>query len=141
MWMSDTYQHSRTSRNASSYATVGVAVVVLLALMFWFEAHPFIVAVFGVMISPAIWTIISNTKATLTVDDTAMSWQVGARGDEVPLEDIDYVRTRTSFDLSQRVTVFRHSGPRRHVPGPCNPSGRALDAALEARGITVKRLF
>jgi len=115
--------------------------MVLLVLMFWLEAHPLIVALFGVLISPAIWTIIAGTEATLTVDETRISWQVGARGDQVELSDIDFVRARTSLDLSQRVAVFRHSGPKLHIPGPCLPSGRQLDDALEARDVSVKRLF
>ena len=120
---------------------VGGALVVLLVLLFGIQAHPFIVAVFGVLISPAIWSIIANTEASLTVDDTKMSWQVGARGDSVEFSDIDYVRSRTALDLSQRVAVFRNSGPKLHIPGPCLPTGRMLDDALEARGVTVKRLF
>lgn len=121
--------------------TVGVAIVLLLVLAFWLEAHPLVVAAFAVLISPAIWTIFANTEAMLRVDDTKISWQLGARGDEVELSDIDYVRARTSFDLSQRVAVFRHSGPKLHIPGPCLPYGRSLDEALEARDIAVKRLF
>ena len=112
-----------------------------MALIFWFDAHPVGIALFAVLISPAIWTIIANTDATLSVTDDAMSWQVGARGDEVALSDIDFVRARTSLDLAQRVVVVRHSGPKLHVPGLCLPPGRQLDDALEARGVTVKRLF
>ena len=139
--MPSPFIHRRTSRNASSYATVAIAILLLLVLIFWLDAHPFVVGVFGVLVSPAIWSIIANTQASLTLSDDSMSWQVGARGDEVPLRDIDYVRARTSLDLAQRVTVFRHSGPKRHIPGPCVPPGRRLDEALEARGITVKRIF
>ena len=120
---------------------VGGALAVLLVLIFWLEAHPFIVAAFAVLISPAIWTILANTEATLQIEDDRMSWNVGTRGDEVLLEDIEYVRARTALDLSQRVAVFRHSGPKLHIPGPCLPSGRQLDEALEARGVSVKRLF
>ena len=141
MQMPDTFTHRRTSRNATSYTLVGGAIVVLLVMILWLEAHPLIVALFGVLIAPAIWTIMANTEAKLTVTDDAISWQVGARGDEVQLSDIDYMRARTSLDLSQRVAVFRHSGPKLHIPGPCLPSGRQLDEALEARDITVKRLF
>ncbi|NNL18377.1 MAG: hypothetical protein HKP37_06515 [Boseongicola sp.] len=139
--MTNTFIHRRDSRNASSYATVGVAIALVLVLAFWLQAHPFIVAAFAVLISPAIWTIFANTEAFVRVDDTKISWKLGSRGDEVDLSDIDYVRARTSFDLSQRVAVFRHSGPKLHIPGPCLPSGRLLDEALEARGIQVKRLF
>jgi len=141
MQMPDTFTHRRTSRNATSYTLVGGAIVVLLVMILWLEAHPLIVALFGVLIAPAIWTIMANTEAKLTVTDDAISWQVGARGDEVQLSDIDFMRARTSLDLSQRVAVFRHSGPKLHIPGPCLPSGRQLDEALEARDITVKRLF
>ena len=139
--MGASFQHRRTSRNTSSFVTVGVALGGLVALIFWFDAHPVVIALFAVLISPAIWTIIANTDATLSVTDDAMSWQVGARGDEVALSDIDFVRARTSLDLAQRVVVVRHSGPKLHVPGLCLPPGRQLDDALEARGVTVKRLF
>ena len=120
---------------------VAFAIVALLVLVFGLQAHPFIVALFGVLITPAIWSIVANTEAELTIDDASISWQVGARGDRVDFDDIDYVRARTALDLSQRVAVFRNSGPKLYVPGPCLPSGRQLDEALEARGVTVKRLF
>ena len=120
---------------------VAFAIVGLLVLMFALQAHPFVVALFAVLITPAIWSIIANTEANLHIDETSISWQVGARGDSVDLDDIDYVRARTALDLSQRVAVFRNSGPKLHIPGPCLPLGRQLDEALETRGVTVKRLF
>ena len=139
--MSETFTHRRTSRNASSYLMVAFAIAGLLVLIFALRAHPFVVALFAVLITPAIWSIIANTEASLRIDETSISWQVGARGDSVDFDDIDYVRARTALDLSQRVAVFRNSGPKLHIPGPCLPSGRQLDEALESRGVTVKRLF
>lgn len=139
--MSESFTHRRTSRNITSYVMVAFAIVALLVLVFGLQAHPFIVALFGVLIAPAIWSIVANTEAELTIDDASISWQVGARGDRVDFDDIDYVRARTALDLSQRVAVFRNSGPKLYIPGPCLPSGRQLDEALEARGVTVKRLF
>ncbi|MBT8415478.1 MAG: hypothetical protein KJO30_14225 [Boseongicola sp.] len=139
--MPETFTHRRTSRNASSYVMVAFAIIGLLVLMFGLQAHPFVVALFGVLIAPAIWSIIANTKAHLSIDETSISWQVGSRGDSVDFDDIDFVRARTALDLSQRFAIFRNSGPKLHIPGPCLPSGRQLDEALEARGVTVKRLF
>ena len=139
--MSESFTHRRTSRNITSYVMVAFAIVALLVLVFGLQAHPFIVALFAVLITPAIWSIVANTEAELTIDDASISWQVGARGNRVDFDDIDYVRARTALDLSQRVAVFRNSGPKLHIPGPCLPSGRQLDEALEARGVTVKRLF
>lgn len=139
--MFETFTHRRTSRNASSYLMVTFAIVGLLVLMFALQAHPFVVALFGVLITPAIWSIVANTEASLRIDETSISWQVGARGDSVDFDDIDYVRARTALDLSQRVAVFRNSGRKLHIPGPCLPSGRQLDEALKSRGVTVKRLF
>ncbi len=139
--MSETFTHRRTSRNATSYLMVTFAIVGLLVLMFGLQAHPFVVALFAVLIAPAIWSIIANTEARLSIDENSVSWQVGARGDRVDLDEIDYVRARTALDLSQRVAIFRNSGPKLHIPGPCLPSGRQLDEALEARGVKVKRLF
>lgn len=139
--MSDSYSHRRTSRNATSFLMVAFAIVALLVLAFGLQAHPFIVALFGALIAPAIWSIIANTEASIRIDKTSISWQVGSRGDRVDFDDIDYVRARTALDLSQRVAVFRNCGPKLHIPGPCLPPGRQLDEALEARGVTVKRLF
>ena len=139
--MPETFEHRRTSRNASSYGTVAIAVGILFALVFWLGAHPLVVAGFAVLISPALWSIFADTEAYLEVNDAAISWRVGRRGDEVAFEDIDYVKARTALDLSQRVSVIRKSGPKLHIPGPCLPGGRLLDQALELRGVTVKRLF
>lgn len=121
--------------------TLAIAIGCLIVLVFWLNAHPVVVALFAVLISPAVWSIIANTEAHLEIGDHAISWQVGQRGDTVDFDDIDYVKARTSLDLSQRVSVIRKSGGKLHIPGPCLPGGRKLDQALETRGVRVKRLF
>lgn len=141
MALPDTYLHRRTSRNSSSYVTLAIAIGFLIILIFWLNAHPIVTAGFAVLISPAIWSILANTEAHLEVNDHAILWQVGQRGDSVDFDDIDYVKARTSLDLSQRVSVIRKSGGKLHIPGPCLPTGRQLDQALESRGVRVKRLF
>ena len=139
--MAKNFEHRRTSRNTSSYVTLTIAIGFLFLLIFGLNAHPIIVAGGAVLISPAIWSILANTQAYLEINDHSISWQVGQRGDAVEFDDLDYVKARTSLDLSQRVTVVRKSGPKLHIPGPCLPGGRKLDQALETRGVRVKRLF
>ncbi|QMU59607.1 MAG: hypothetical protein GKR98_16320 [Boseongicola sp.] len=139
--MAEVFHHKRGSREPVDITMTALSVLALILLIFFMNLHPIVAAVFAVLISPAVWGVIANTQAEMTIDETQISWKIGQRGASVTIDDIDMVKARTGLDLSQRVTIFRHSGPRLYVPAACIPSGRIFDEELQTRGVKVQRLF
>lgn len=118
---------------------VGAGLVFLGLLIFAVGAHPLIVAIVALLIAPALWDVLRDACATLTVDDTSIGWQTGARTASVPFTAIDEVVLATTLDFSQRASLRLTDGGRVRIPPECLPGGRRLDAALEARGVRNRR--
>ena len=137
--MSDSFSFSRSGRQWSAIAYTSFAIVGLLVLIFGLEAHPLISAFFAVIVTPAVWDVVSNNRAELSISGEDIRWQVGKRANSARLDEIDRVKARTAFDFSQRVSIRLHDGKRRAIPPPCVPPGRVLDTELEARGVWVER--
>ncbi len=137
--MAETLNFQRPARRPMGLAMLAVAVVVLLGLIFVVEAHWVIVALFAAIAAPAFWEAIRNQRASLTLDDTVLSWTSGARSGAVELSDIDEVVLTTTLDFSQRARVQLVRGGRVRIPPECLPGGRDLDVALTERGIRNRR--
>ena len=120
---------------------VAGAIAFLVALIFVIDAHPAIVTVFAVVISPAIWDLIRDNTATLEVDDARLAWTSGRRAAQIPFVEIDEVVLSTTLDFSQRAKVQLHDGRSTRIPPECIPNGRALDKALADREIHHRRTF
>ncbi|MEL6645794.1 MAG: hypothetical protein AAFQ79_17820 [Pseudomonadota bacterium] len=130
---------TRNARRPAALAMVGVALVILLVLIFAVNAHPLIVTIFALLIAPAVWDVWRNADATLTVDDTGIRWSSGPRQAGAEWEAIDEVILATTLDFSQRASLRLTDGGRMRVPPECLPGGRVLDGVLEARGIRHRR--
>jgi hypothetical protein len=115
-----------------------VALAVLLALILYGAAW-WITGALALLTLPAIVEALRDASATLTLDDEALSWSSGRRARRVPLARIAEVRLATTLDFSQRAIVRADTGERLRIPPESLPPGRALDAALAARGIPHSR--
>ena len=139
--MAEPFRFERRARRPFGIAMVAVAVLFLGVLVFALDASPLVVALFALITAPAVWEVLRDSRAWLKVDDTALTWQAGARRGNVALAQIDEVVLSTTFDLAPRARVRLKSGERFRLPMECLPPGRALDAALEARGVSHRRAF
>lgn len=118
---------------------VGAGLAFLALLIFGVGAHPVIVAIVALLIAPALWDVLRDARASLSVDGAEIAWQTGARTAAVPFTAIDEVVLATTLDFSQRASLRLTDGGRIRIPPECLPGGRVLDNTLEARGIRHRR--
>jgi len=129
-------------RDARAPATLIVACgTVMVASVLWvvFDAVWWIALPIALIAAPALWDAAKGRVATLSLDDDRLTWESGARRGEVTLARITRVRFRTTFDLSQRLTLWLDDGQRARVPPDCLPPGPGLERALVARGVDARR--
>jgi hypothetical protein len=136
--MAEPLRFERRSRGRRSLALIELAVAVLVLLVI-FSAAWWIIAALALLTLPAVIEAIRDARATLTLDDHALSWSSGRRAQSVPLPRIAEVRLATTLDFSQRATVHADTGQTLRIPPECLPPGRALDDALTARAIPHRR--
>ena len=136
--MAEPFRFARSARGPRALGLIGVALTILLALILH-DAAWWITGTLALLTHPAVVEAHRDASASLTLDDEALSWSSGRRARRVPLARIAEVRLATTLDFSQRATVLAGTGERLRIPPECLPPGRALDAALAARGITHSR--
>lgn len=137
--MAEPFRHERRARDPRALGLVGVSVLAILAMVLVIEAAWWIPAGLGLLTLPAVIEAIRDSRARLELDDRALSWSSGRRAQAVPLHRIAEVSLSTALDFSQRATVHLNTGERLRIPPECLPPGRAVDAALAARGLPHRR--
>jgi|GEM_PF-3499832 len=133
------FLHERSARGPRSLALIGIAVVVLLGMVFVVGAALWVIAIFALLTIPAIYDALRGARARLVLNDLTLGWESGRREQMIPLGRIEEVTLSTSLDFSQRATVQLTTGEKLRIPPECLPGGRLLDAELEARGIPHRR--
>ena len=131
--------HERSARDPRSLALIGIAVLVLLGMIFVVGAALWVIAVFALLTIPAIYDALRGARARLVLNDLTLGWQSGRRDQMIPLGRIEEVTLSTSLDFSQRATVQLTTGEKLRIPPECLPGGRLLDAELQARGVPHRR--
>lgn len=137
--MAEPLSFTRRARRPAAFIMLASALIVLAFLIFGVEAHPAIVTVFAVLMSPALFEIIRNAESTLHLDDTHLEWQSGRQSRRIVLADIDRVTLQRIYDFSFRGWVHLKSGQRLRIPEDAMPDADTIRAALETRGIPVSR--
>ena len=117
----------------------GIGLVGLAGLIFGIDAHPVVIALFALLLAPAIWDVIRDGRATLAIDTDSVTWKSGARSGMVTIHEIDEAKLATTLDFSQRATLLLKNGQKLRIPSECLPGGRVLDAEMEKRGIRNRR--
>lgn len=112
---------------------------VLLAAWIWLEAALWLLVVIAVFTLPALRDLIRNPAAGLTLSDDKITWHTGRYEGAVELAELDHMRLDTRLDFSVRATAVLTTGRKIRLPFEATPPHRAFEAALEARGIRVKR--
>ena len=136
--MAEPFRFERSARGHRALALIGTALAAIAALILLGAAW-WITAALALLTLPAVIEAVRDARATLSLDDNAFAWSSGRRAQSVPLPRIAEVRLATTLDFSQRANVLLDTGERLRIPPECLPPGRALDAALAARGIPHRR--
>ena len=136
--MAEPFRFVRSARGPRALGLIAAALAVLLALILYGAAW-WITGALALLTLPAVVEALRDASATLTLDGEELAWSSGRHAQSVPLTRIAEVRLATTLDFSQRATVRADTGERLRIPPECLPPGRALDAALAARGIPHSR--
>ena len=137
--MSEEFRFERTARQPKTVAITVAAGLALLFAVVVLGIHPVIAAVFALLLAPAVYDVLANTRSELILTESALVWRMGGRGDHFDLHEIERVNTKLSLDFSQKAIVLMKTGSKHRIPPPCLPPDGSLDEALKARGVEVER--
>ncbi|NVO54608.1 hypothetical protein HW561_02245 [Rhodobacteraceae bacterium B1Z28] len=111
----------------------------LLALVILFDAAWWLMGLLSLATLPAIWDIVHDSSASLTLDQEQLRWHTGKRQGEIEVKDVDFFRFDTRWDFSVRVTVVLTSGKRIRLPDESVPPHRQFEDVLQSAGFRVER--
>ena len=115
----DTYHFARPARTRrNAVIVIGVLFCLGLARVV-LDAAWGILAVGALFVLPAIWDMVMDRVATMTVDDRSVQWKTAGQAGTVPLNDIVKVVLDTRLDQSIRMTLHLTDGARLRVPSDC----------------------
>lgn len=138
--MTDSAFHfERAARSPRALVVVALIWAVLALAYLRLDAAPWILGIFALATLPAIWEMITGTRAGLDLDGQRIHWFSGRRALDIPLDQIRAARFDTRLDLSVRVTLLLTSGQRLRLPFEATPPHAAFEARLIAQGIPVER--
>lgn len=111
----------------------------LIALWIWLDAVWWLIAFLAAFTLPALYDLICNPKAGLSLDAEALRWFSGRREGALDLSEIDHIRLDTRLDFSVRVTAVLTSGRKIRLPFESTPPHQTLEDALQAQGVKTQR--
>lgn len=130
---------TRQGRSGRHLLAVAIWTALLAGLAFFLHAAAWLIIVLALPLLPALWELWKNPQANLTLDDTQISWSIGAHNAATPLTDITKARLDTRWDLSVRVTLILQDGKKLRLPPQVTPPHRQLEAELQLRGVRTER--
>lgn len=137
--MNDVFLFEQQARNRKTFVIVITVWGVLLAALIWLDAAPWIVVFLWAFTLPAVYDLIRNPRAGLTLDTRTLRWFSGRRTGALDLSEIDHIRLDTRLDFSVRITAVLTTGRKIRLPFECTPPHQAFEDALIARGVKTQR--
>ncbi len=133
------YTYQTTGRNWPTALTVLGLWATMAAAVVWLDAALWIIWVLALFTLPALIDLATARTSKLELTDTAITWVSGRREGHIDLDRIDHIRLDTRLDMSVRASAVMPSGRKDRLPLDVVPPHRDFEAALTARGVTVKR--
>jgi len=133
------YSHARRGRSPRLMGVLICIYAALIAAILVYDAAWWLMALLALPTLPALYDLYADPEAGLDLDDSTLRWHSGRRRGELALAEIDHMRFDTRWDFSVRVTAVLTTGRKIRLPAESLPPHRALEAALQARGLRVER--
>lgn len=129
------------SRGRSRRSALALALIWgTLSLLIWLiDLSRWIAAALFAFTLPAAWEFLRDRRASLRLDDAALTWHAPTQDDSVPLRLISTIRFDTRFDLSVRITLILHDTRKLRLPHACTPPHQRFEDELTARAIATER--
>lgn len=129
----------RRGRSRGMIIALAVIYAVLIGLWVLVDAAWWLILLLVLPTLPALADLLRDTRAGLRLSQDRLEWQTGKRRGSLWLSEIDHMCFDTRWDFSVRVTARLHGNKQVRLPYESLPPHRNLEAALQARGILVKR--
>ncbi|CUH80329.1 hypothetical protein TRM7557_02839 [Tritonibacter multivorans] len=122
-------------------ALLGLGAWLLLLAVLWLVvgATWWVLAILALPAAPALWEIMQNPKAELSLDSTQLRWSCPRSEGEILVSEIERVALTTRWDFSTRTTIHTKPGTRHNLPPAVQPPGHTWEEVLKSRGIAVTR--
>lgn len=133
------YRFQRQGRSPGAAILLAVIWMALLYAWVFLSASPVVIGGVAIFTLPALWDLIINPSAGLTLGDKAIAWFSAHRTAQVALPEIDHIRLDTRLDFSVRATVILNTGRKIRIPFEATPPHQDLEAALAARALKTER--
>ena len=131
------YYYERRGRSTRTIATLIVVWGALLLIWIGLNASPWVIAALALFTLPALWDVIRDSRATLTLSEGRIAWQAAfSEGDRT---DIDHLRLNRRFDGSMKVLLVHVGGATTRLPPDVVPPVDAFESALKQAGIPSQR--
>ncbi len=137
--MADAFRYHRQGRSLGTLAVVILIWLAFLAARVWLDASWVILATLALFTLPALWDVIKNPSAGLTLTDRTLDWHSGRHTARINLSEIDRVRLDTRLDFSVRATVILRTGRKIRLPFEATPPNAAFETALARHDIKTER--
>ncbi|MEM6890379.1 MAG: hypothetical protein AAF636_19930 [Pseudomonadota bacterium] len=133
------YVWVRSGRSLTGMVTVIAVWAALAAAYLMLDAAAWIVWGLAIFTLPALYDLIANPQAGLSLSENSLDWHSGRRHATLSRTEIDHLRLETRLDFSVRATAVLVSGRKVRLPFESTPPHQSLEAACQARGLRTER--
>ncbi len=133
------YRFTRRNRSLRAILTLACVYAALAALIVVFDAVWWVVTPLALCTLPALWDILRDTTAGLTLGPDDLQWHSGRRSGAILLKEIRFFRFDTGWDMAVHVRVILVSGKTIRLPDEATPPHRAFESVLQSHGFKVER--
>ncbi|NOR31243.1 MAG: hypothetical protein GQ539_09105 [Sulfitobacter sp.] len=137
--MTEVYIYQRQGRSAPAILVLVLIWVALFYAWAMLDAAPLIIGIIGACSLPALYDVVANPAAGLSLSQTNLDWHSGRRNAQIRLSEINHIRLDTRLDFSTRATVILNSGRKIRIPFEATPPHKTFEQALNARNIKTER--
>lgn len=133
------YEFERSGRNHTTVIVLTTVWSVCWLAVWKFDASLIFIGLVLMCTIPALWDVVSNTRAGVRLNETTFFWYSGKACADVNLDEIDMVQFMTRLDLTVRVVVVLKTGKKVRLPPESTPPHKALQARLASLDVKTER--
>ncbi|MEL6102449.1 MAG: hypothetical protein AAFY74_15315 [Pseudomonadota bacterium] len=135
----DPFEYVANGRNRATLLSVLAVWTAIAAALLLLDASPILMGILMLFTLPAVYDLIVDRQAGLTLDQDRIDWFSGKQRGGLDWTEVDHMRLDTRLDFSVRASAVLKSGRKVRLPFEATPPHKDLEAALTDRGIRVER--
>ena len=133
------FTYQRQGRSIGAMVLLAAIWTALACAWVLIDAAPLILGIIAACTLPALYDVVKNPAAGLSLTQEQLHWHSGPRTAEIPVTEIDRLRLDTRLDFSVRATVILKNGRKIRIPFEATPPHHSFEQALNARNVKTER--